>query len=139
MFKRKPPKRLEIFLNDIPVEIVRKKVKNINLRVYPSKRRVKISAPWYVRTESVIEFAKSRQGWIQKHLENYREPLHLEPPKFENGEIHRYRGEEFRLVVDEHDAPPEVVLLENERVLKMTVRTGSGRNKRARLKEEIPS
>lgn len=147
MFKRKPPKRLEIFLDDIPVEIVRKKVKNINLRVYPSKRRVKISAPWHVRTESVLEFANSKQHWIQKHLDSYRKSLHREPPKFVSGETHLYRGEHFQLHVDEHDAPPEVALLKNEGILRMTVRTGSERNKRAsvlkewyraRLKEQIP-
>jgi len=147
MFKRKPPQRLEIFLDDIPVEIVRKKVKNINLRVYPSKRRVKISAPWHLRTESVVEFANSKQHWIQKHLDSYRKPLHRDPPKLVSGEIHLYRGEQFQLVVDEHDAPPEVVLLEQEGILRMTVRTGSNRDKRtrvlkewyrARLKEQIP-
>lgn len=147
MFNGKQPKCLKILLDDIPVEITRKKVKNINLRVYPSQRKVKISAPWHLKTNSIVQFAKSKEGWIRKHLSNYRRPLRMEPPKFETGETHLYQGLEFELVVSEHSAPPVIHLLRDRRKMQMKVRGGSGRDKRAkvlkewyrgRLKERIP-
>jgi predicted metal-dependent hydrolase len=147
MFNGKKSESLEIFLDDISVEVTRKKVKNINLRVYPSRRKVKISAPWHLNTESIIQFAESKEGWIRKHLSNYRQPLHLEPPKFDSGEIHLYKRREYELFVEEHHGPPEVTLLEAQGKLRITVRHGSGREKRAkvlkewyraRLKEQIP-
>lgn len=147
MPRNKPAKQLEILLGDIPVKIIRKQVKNINLRVYPSKKSVQISAPWHLKTEFIIRFAENKEGWIRNHLSNYREPLHVEPPKFESGEIHRYQGCEYELCIVEHSAPPAVHLIPEERQLRLYVRTGSSRDKKAsvlkewyrdRLKEQIP-
>lgn len=147
MFQRKPAKRKTITVSGIPVEVVRKKVQNINMRVYPSKREVRISAPWYLRMEVIREFAESKREWIQKHLAKYKEPVHPAEPDFISGEKHLYRGEELELKVVTHHAPPKVILRKNEGLLEMRLRHGSDKTKRAkllkewyraRLKEEIP-
>lgn len=147
MFKRKAPKSTEIILSGIPVEIVRKDVKNINLRVYPSKRKVRISAPWYLRQKVIENFAESRLEWIQNHFERFKPPAGPANPKYLTGEKHLYRGAELELQVVTVDAVPEVKIGWDEGILEMRVRPGSSKSQRAKvlkewyragLKEEIP-
>lgn len=147
MFKRKAPKSTEITLSGIPVEIVRKDVKNINLRVYPSKRKVRISAPWYLRQKVIENFAESRLDWIQNHFEKFKPPAGPVEPEYLTGEKHFYRGSELELQVFTVDAAPSVKIRWDKSLLEIRVRPGSSKSKRAkvlkewyraRLKEEIP-
>jgi len=147
MFKRKPKKRTEINISGITVEVVRKKVKNINLRVYPSTREVRISAPWYLKLKVIRDFAESKLPWIKKHFEKIREMPDVTEPGYESGEIHYYRGKPLELLVTGKNAKPKVTLLPDEGKLELQVRPGSAPGKRAkvlqewyraRLKEEIP-
>lgn len=147
MFRRKSPKSTEIILSGIPIEIVRKNVKNINMRVYPSKRKVRISAPWYLQMKVIRNFAESRLDWIQKHLANYKAPVQPVDPEYVSGEMHLYQGREMKLRIVMHDAPPQVKVHKEDGILELRVRPGSDKTKRgrvlkewyrARLKEEIP-
>lgn len=147
MFKRKPPKRTELHLSGITIEVTRKKVKNINLRVYPSRREVRISAPWYLRMKVIREFAESKMPWIQKHFAKFqRKPANTDL-RYESGEIHYYQGRALELQVTEKNAKPEVTNLQDKSKIILQVRPGAKRSKRAkvlkewyraRLKEEIP-
>lgn len=147
MFKRKPPKRTELHISGITMEVVRKKVKNINLRVYPSRREVRISAPWHLKMNMIRDFAESRVSWIQKHFERVKKLPGKIEPDYENGETHYYRGKPYELSVIEKRVSPKVTILADEASIQLQVRPGSSKEKRervlqewyrARLKEEIP-
>jgi predicted metal-dependent hydrolase len=147
MFKRRPPKSTEITLSGIPIEIVRKDVKNINMRVYPSKRKVKISAPWYLRTEVIQNFAESRVDWIQKHFQKFKPQADSTRLEYLSGEKHPYQGKEYELRVHKFNGVPKIKLLLEDEVIVMKVRPGTTKAKRekvlkewyrARLKEQIP-
>lgn len=134
-------------LSGIPVKITRKKVKNINMRVYPSKKEVCISAPFHVREQVIQNFVKSKLSWIQTKLSNYKTPVHPEEPKFITGEVHLYKGREWELRISIQNAPPKIILYKEQGFLEMNIRPGSNREKRANvlkewyraeLKEEIP-
>lgn len=49
------------------IEVIRKKVKNINLSVLPPDGRVRISAPYSVSDERIEAFVRSKAEWIRKH------------------------------------------------------------------------
>ena len=53
---------------DIKVEITRKKIKNIILKVTPDGR-ILISAPLRVPEKYLKEFVKEKEDWIVKKLE----------------------------------------------------------------------
>lgn len=53
-----------IQLNNLIVEVTRKKMKNIRLRIYPNGQ-VKISAPLHTHPEKIHSFLMSRLEWIQ--------------------------------------------------------------------------
>lgn len=136
MFSRKKPKSSEIKLSGIPITITRKKVKNINLRVYPSKGEVRMSAPWHLREKVIREFAASKLEWIKTKLANYQPPDRPPEPKFETGEFHWYRGEKMELQVTEIEAVPTVKCNRKERMLALKVRPGSSKAKRKKVLKE---
>lgn len=58
-------KQLEIQNETIPVEIVRKKVKNLTMRILVNGT-IQISAPLRLPEERIDEFILSKQSWIEK-------------------------------------------------------------------------
>jgi len=147
MFRINLPRESEITLENVSIKITRKKVKNINLRVYPAQREVCISAPRHLQLNTIRSFAESKIDWIQTKLSNYKAPIHPEKPKFITGEVHLYKAREWELCMSIKNAPPKIRLHEEQGILEMNVRPGSGSAKRtkvlkewyrARLKEQIP-
>lgn len=56
---------MNVVVAGIPVEIVRKRIKNINLRVLQDGS-VKISAPFFVSDRQIEMFIESKTDWIKK-------------------------------------------------------------------------
>ena len=54
----------------IPITVERKKIKTIRLKVYP-EFVVKISAPYSINDEFLMEFVSKRQKWIEDKLEKF--------------------------------------------------------------------
>ncbi len=55
-----------IKIKDIEIELTRKKIKNIILRVLPPDGKVYISAPLRSDTKQITEFVESKIDWIKK-------------------------------------------------------------------------
>lgn len=60
---------MQTYLAEIPIEIIKKKIKNIHLAVLPPEGRVRISAPETMSDEAIILFAKTKISWIRKQQE----------------------------------------------------------------------
>ncbi len=54
----------------IPITVERKKIKTIRLKVYPESV-VKISSPYSITDEFLMEFVSKRQKWIEDKLEKF--------------------------------------------------------------------
>jgi len=139
-------KRSRIEVQGIPIEVVRKNVKHVYFKVYSPDGRVRVTAPRRLDDEALRLAIVSRLRWIRRHQGaiQRRDP----PPRLEmvTGEGHPYLGQEYRLVIVEHDGPPAVNLLDGAN-LEMRVRPGTDRDKREvvldrwyrqRLRELIP-
>jgi predicted metal-dependent hydrolase len=59
-------------LHGTEIELVRKKIKNIHLRVYAPIGRVIVSAPITIALETIRAFVLSKFGWIKKKQEKCR-------------------------------------------------------------------
>lgn len=57
--------RLEV--DGITVEVVRKRVKHVNLKVYPPDGQVRVSAPLRMSDGLVADAVRERIGWIHRH------------------------------------------------------------------------
>lgn len=49
------------------VEMVRKRIKNVNLKVYPPDGAVRVSAPFKMPVEQVEAVVRERLDWIERH------------------------------------------------------------------------
>ncbi len=58
-----------VFVDEFEVWILRKRIKNINLRVKPPDGRVEVSAPLRVDTSFVRAFVREKRDWIRKQQE----------------------------------------------------------------------
>lgn len=57
-----------IKVNDLSITLVRKKIKNINLRI-KSGGEVYVSAPLGAQNQRIISFITSKYSWIKSHLD----------------------------------------------------------------------
>lgn len=117
----------QITISGIEIEVHRKPIKNMNIRVYPANREVRISVPYYIRNSAIEHFVASKLPWIQKHLANFkRVPAKLEP-KFLTGESHSFWGRDYELKVIEQKTSPCVVL--KDEFIELYVRNGKHQRK----------
>ena len=131
---------------NIMVEIVRKKVKHINLSVHPPDGRVKISAPSGCKNETLHQFIRSKMDWIRRQQEKMKAGQVRPEAKFETGELHWHNGIPYLLqVLVGSQARVEPV---NDQTLVLTVKAGFTKEQREKLlkewyrselKERIPS
>jgi predicted metal-dependent hydrolase len=65
-------KTQELRLDSLSIELVRKRIKHIYIRVLPPLGRVRISAPLRISDAAAREFALSKLAWIQDRQERIR-------------------------------------------------------------------
>lgn len=97
---------------DIKVEITRKKIKNIILKVTPDGR-VLISAPTRVPQSYLKEFIKTKEDWIVKKLEEAKNRNKKEL-NYESGEEIIYLGKKYYLeVINSYN---EKIFIQDEKI-----------------------
>lgn len=88
---------MHIIIDGLTVEIQKKKVKNINLAVLPPDGRVRISAPRRVSEEYIVNFVRSKMGWIQKQRDKILKKAIITNREYITGEKIYLFGEEYTL------------------------------------------
>ena len=123
-----------INFNNLPVEIVRKRIKNIYLRVYPASKRIKISAPMRMSENDIQIFLNSKSGWLQKQLdksETFKKKIASRKNKYITGDKHLIWGNEYFLNIFIHNNPSEVKLNNNK--IDLFIRKNSSLEKRKKI------
>ena len=123
----------QIKIGDITVDVVRKDIKNVHLRVYPPTGRVGISAPKRMSIDAIRAFAVSKLGWIVRQQEKIRVQAHETPRQYVDRESHYLWGKRYLLEVSERDAPPSIELIDSR--IHLRVRPGTDLQKRRALVE----
>jgi predicted metal-dependent hydrolase len=118
-----------IEVGDITVDVVRKAIKNIHLRVYPPLGRVRISAPRLMNMDRIRVFAVSKLDWIKKTQDKIRELEWVSQHEYRDQEIHYVWGRPCVLKVEEQASVPNVSLEQNNLLLR--IRPGSSQEKKA--------
>lgn len=89
----------EIIVGEIKVNIQRKDIKNIYLKVKPPKGKVFLSAPFFISDAEIINFITSKKDWILKKKHYIIENNIKTPPKYTNGEKHMLWGDEYEIIL----------------------------------------
>ena len=134
-------------IRDIPVEVVRKAIKNLHLAVYPPDGRVRIAVPEHITDDSIRLAVISRLAWIRKQQAAFLAQPRQSPREMVTGESHYFFGKRYRLEVIEQFGTHSV-RLKNNHWMQLTVSPGTttaNREKaltewyRQQLKEKIPA
>ncbi|MFA7495368.1 MAG: M48 family metallopeptidase [Acidithiobacillus sp.] len=86
-------------VQDLLVQVVRKSIKNLHLRVYPPNGAVRVTAPWQITEEAIRAEVLARLTWIKKHQRNFQQQESVAPLNYVSGEKHYYWGEPYFLRV----------------------------------------
>ncbi|MFH0959406.1 MAG: SprT family zinc-dependent metalloprotease [Pseudomonadota bacterium] len=139
-------KNYQIIIDDITVEVVKKDIKNLNLRVFHPTGRVHVSAPLRLNDEQVRLFVISKILWIKKHQSKFNNQDREPEREFVSGESHYYRGQPYLLNVIYHDSKPKVEIPDKTHI-DLYVPMGCNQKQREKvmtewyryqLKEQIP-
>jgi len=121
-----------IAVSGIPVEVVRKDIKNLHVGVYPPHGRVRVAAPLRLNDDAVHLAIATRLGWIRRQQRGFEHQDRQSKREFVNGESHYVFGRRYRLAITE-GAGKGTVRIRSNRVLEMAVRASSDRKLRERV------
>lgn len=121
---------IKMIINGFNVEIIRKDIKNINLKVYPNLE-IKASVPIDMEESSIKRMIISRENWINDRIKKYQEQIRLTKRKYISGEDHYLNGKRYILKVIDSNTPS--VKKETAKTIVMKVRKASSVENKEKL------
>lgn len=118
----------------IPVEIVRKRIKNLHLAVYPPDGRVRIAVPTHIDDDAVRVAVSTQIAWIHRQQARMRAQPRQSARDMVTGESHYVDGRRYLLRVVERPTRPSIRVV-GVRTLEIVVRPGTERDQRLALLE----
>src|SRR5471032_1166827 len=100
--------RRQVTISGIPVEIVRKDIKNLHLGVYPPDGRVRVAVPIAVNYEAVRLAVVGKLGWIRRQQTRFHAQPRQSDREMVSRESHYYLGRRYLLRVVESNGPCRV-------------------------------
>ncbi|MDR2927462.1 MAG: M48 family metallopeptidase [Cytophagaceae bacterium] len=122
-------------IQNIEIEIVKKKIKNLHLSVLPPSGTVRISAPLSVSDENIRLFAASKISWIRAQQNKFATQLRHSEREYVSGETIYIWGKQYFMQV-EYSYKSNNFLLDGEKVI-LTVRKESTAKQRRNYVNEV--
>lgn len=122
----------EIRVNGLPVQVVRKAIRNLHLGVYPPLGRVRVAAPLALGDDAVRLAVAGKLGWIRRQQARFAAQSRESEREMVSGESHYVLGRRYRLRVIEHDGPGQVAI-RGRSVLELRVPSGLDARQRERV------
>lgn len=119
----------DLKIQDIDIEVVQKRIKNVNLSVSPPIGHVKVSAPLQMSLDAIKSYVISKLNWIRKQQYKFHSQKREAAIEYINNEHHYFNGKCYLLKVNELEACPKVQLTHSQIILQ--VRPGSDIHKKA--------
>jgi len=113
----------QITVSGLPVQVVRKDIKNLHLGVYPPHGRVRVAAPLRVSDKAVRLAVVGKLGWIKRQRARFEGQSRQSAREMVAGESHYFLGRRYRLRVVRDDRVCKVVL-RNKATIELHVRSG---------------
>ncbi|WP_027370095.1 M48 family metallopeptidase [Desulfovermiculus halophilus] len=138
--------RHQIMIRGIPVDIVRKDIKNLHVGVYPPGGRVRVAAPGHMDNEAIRVAVVSRLGWIKRQRSRFASQERQSQREMITGESHYFQGRRYRLAVIQTPGRASVRVANNS-TMELRVRPDMEPDKRLavlerwyrrQLKEQLP-
>ncbi len=121
-------------IDDIEIEVVRRDIRHLYLRVFPDDSAVQVRVPRGLRDADVQRAVASKLDWIRRQRKKIRGRQQRPPAQMISGESHFYFGKACRLEVIEFEGAPRASL-DDRQTLQLQVRPGSNRGARLAVLE----
>ncbi len=121
-----------IIVSGLPVQLVRKAIKNLHLGVYPPHGRVRVAAPLRVTDEAVRLAVIGKLGWIKRQRARFAAQPRESQREMVSGESHYFLGRRYRLRVI-HAAGASGVVLRNRTRMELHAAAGATAAQRDRV------
>lgn len=109
----------------LPVEVVRKRIANLHVGVYPPDGRVRVAAPIALSNDAVRMAVLTRFPWIKKQQLSFLSQEREAERAYVSGETHYVFGCPYRLIVVEAPGNRHHFELTADKRIKMIVPRGS--------------
>src|SRR6266446_6022933 len=136
----------QVVVSGIPIQVIRKPIKNLHLGVYPPSGRVRVAAPLRINDNAVRLAVIQRLRWIKRQQARFESQLRESQREIVTGESHYVFGTRYRLRVIQTEVA-RGARLRNRSRLELFVPRGADvaqrqrilqRWYRDRLKEAVP-
>ncbi len=119
-----------MLINNHEIEIHRKDVKNINLKIYPDLS-IKASIPKDMDISKVKAMIKSKEEWIKQQLLKYENQIRITKREYVSGEDHYINGKRYILRVYNSNTPN--IKFEKNNIIAMYIRKSSSIENKEKL------
>ena len=126
---------LQLMINGLAVDVVRKSIKNLHIGVYPPQGRVRVAAPRSMTDDAVRLAVVGKLAWIKKQRAKFESQPRQSAREMVTGETHYFFGRGYRLRVVEQPGAGRVRLV-NKATLELAVRPGSSSGQREKVYQE---
>jgi len=93
-----------IEMDGLSIQVSRKKIKNMYLRIHATTGEINISAPLKLSSAAIHDFLILKRHWIHQSRTRVIDRSRQETPSFQNDELHYFLGQPYVLKLH-HDAP----------------------------------
>lgn len=93
-------------ISNIPIQVIRKPIKNLHLAVYPPDGQVRISAPLRITDDAIRLLVVNRLQWIKKQQAQFEAQPRQTEREVVSGESHYLWGQRYRLDVTYQTGKP---------------------------------
>ncbi len=99
-----------IDLDGLVIEVHRKPIKNIHLRIYPPDGQVKVSAPLRLRLDLIHNHLKTKRDWIHAQHARFKAQPYSPPQAYIAGEQHYFLGKNYTLAIHQGTNPLKIAI-----------------------------
>ncbi len=133
MFRRKKEVVYSLMVSGISIEVSRKRIKNLYVRVNRNTGLVRVSCPYMISDHALEQFILSRLKWIENQITKANSRKQKTVLKYVSGEKIYFEGREYSLVLKEVKAKEKVEKIDNTII--MSIKNSSTIVKRQELLE----
>ncbi len=119
----------QLIFDNLVVDVVRKAIKNLHLRIFPSEGRVRVTVPFFVSETLIRRRLAHKMPWIKRKLAQFADTPRPLPQMMVSGETHYFLGKPFTLQLVEHPSLRPTVL-RDEAQINLYARPASDINER---------
>lgn len=98
-------------LNGLSINIIRKRIKTMTLRIYPPDGLIKVSAPIQLSQSKIMQFLHEKNDWIQiQHQRIKQQHAAINSDELTTGSSIPFKGKQYLLIVEAHHGPKQIVI-----------------------------